>query len=82
MLLLRLISLAVVLSVATLSNVTAVSIHGECRPDPFGGDVAHELAARYPGKQITAHVYDARTGCDYSLNPDNRQSTASVFKVM
>jgi len=81
-LLLRLISLAAVLSVATLSNVTAVSTHGECRPDPFGGDVAHELAARYPGKQITAHVYDARTGCEYSLNPDNRQSTASVFKVM
>jgi len=60
----------------------AVSTHGECRPDPFSGDVAHELAARYPGKQITAHVYDARTGCEYSLNPNNRQSTASVFKVM
>ena len=31
---------------------------------------------------ITAHVHDLRTGCGYSLNPDNRQATASVFKVM
>ena len=53
-----------------------------CRPDPFGDKVAELLAADYPGKLITPHVHDLRTGCGYSLNPDNRQTTASVFKVM
>lgn len=53
-----------------------------CRPDPFGDDRLEELADRYPGRSLTAHVYDLRTGCSYRLNPDNRQSTASVFKVM
>lgn len=40
------------------------------------------MAARYPAQDLTAHVYDARTGCEYSLNPGNRQPTASVFKVL
>ena len=56
--------------------------HPACRPDPFASDVADKLAVEYPGKLITAHVYDTRTGCHYSLNPDSRQSTASVFKVL
>jgi len=55
---------------------------GECRPDPFAGSVGSDLANRYPGRDLTAHVFDIRTGCEYSLNPENRQSTASVFKVM
>lgn len=40
------------------------------------------LAEAYPGVLITAHVLDLRTGCEYDLNRDNRQRTASVFKVM
>ena len=55
---------------------------GACRPDPFAGGIAADLANRYPGRDLTAHVFDTRTGCEYSLNPENRQSTASVFKVM
>ncbi len=53
-----------------------------CRPDPFAAPFPDALSTRYPGKKITAHVYDTRTGCMYSLNPSNRQPTASVFKVM
>ena len=48
----------------------------------FTPGVIASLAADYPGKSITAHVHDLRTGCDYSYNPGNRQRTASVFKVM
>ncbi|MEX1249194.1 MAG: serine hydrolase [Acidimicrobiia bacterium] len=55
---------------------------GACRPDPFTGNVRADLAQRFSGRDITAHVYDLRTGCEYSLNPDNRQRTASVFKVL
>jgi hypothetical protein len=55
---------------------------GACRPDPFAGSVPSDLANRYPGRDLTAHVFDIRTGCEYSLNPGNRQNTASVFKVM
>ncbi|HEY5889705.1 MAG TPA: serine hydrolase [Acidimicrobiia bacterium] len=53
-----------------------------CRPDPFAAPFPDVLSTRYPGKKITARVYDARSGCMYSLNPSNRQPTASVFKVM
>jgi beta-lactamase class A len=53
-----------------------------CRPNPFPAEVADSLAADHPGAQLTAHVHDLRTGCSYSLNPENRQRTASVFKVM
>jgi beta-lactamase class A len=48
----------------------------------FTSEVVAALAADYPGQRITAHVHDLRTGCDYTLNPGNRQRTASVFKVM
>lgn len=54
----------------------------ECRADPFANDLAGVLADDYPAKQITAFVHDLRTGCSYELNPENRQITASVFKVM
>ena len=40
------------------------------------------LAADYRGITITAHVHDLRSNCGYTLNRDNRQITASVFKVM
>ncbi|MEX0795291.1 MAG: serine hydrolase [Acidimicrobiia bacterium] len=55
---------------------------GACRPDPFAGSGDADLAHRYPGRDLTAHVFDIRTGCEYSLNPGNRLNIASVFKVM
>lgn len=63
-------------------STTTTSQVGACRPDPFEAPFPDQLSQRYPGKQITAFVYDTRTGCDYRLNPSNRQPTASVFKVM
>lgn len=48
----------------------------------FTDEVVSQLLADYPGRQITAWVHDLRTSCDYSINPQNRQWTASVFKVM
>ena len=62
--------------------VVAASGTTLCRPDPFTQAHMADLEERYPGKLITAHVYDTRTGCQYRLNHDNRQRTASVFKVM
>lgn len=67
-------------SVPVVSTTTTAPI--VCRPDPFTEELAADLAADYPGIGITAHVYDTTTSCEYSLNPANRQATASVFKVM
>ncbi|HEX6145817.1 MAG TPA: serine hydrolase [Acidimicrobiia bacterium] len=53
-----------------------------CPPDPFTNSRVASLEDRYPGQTFTAHVYDTRTGCEFSMNPASRQSTASVFKVM
>lgn len=53
-----------------------------CRPDPFTEQFNEEISTDYRNMMITAHVHDLRTGCWYSLNPENRQATASVFKVM
>jgi hypothetical protein len=53
-----------------------------CREDPFTAARGAGLAADYPGKKFTAYVYDEVSGCAYWLNPDHRQETASVFKVM
>ncbi len=69
-------------STSALSFTTATSPAGACRPDPFAGPFPEVLSNRYPGKQITAFVYDTRTRCAYRLNSSNRQPTASVFKVM
>lgn len=74
-------------STPTTTTTTQVStvedLGGQgCREDPFAAPFPDQLAARYPGRQITAHLYDSRTGCEYLLNPLNRQPTASVFKVL
>lgn len=61
---------------------TATTLPAHCRPQMFTPEVTAQLAADYSGKLITAFVHDLRTGCEYSLNPGNRQRTASVFKVM
>lgn len=66
----------------TSSRQPQPTLPAHCRPQMFTDEVVAQLEADYPGKLITAWVHDLRTGCDYSLNPDNRQRTASVFKVM
>jgi len=53
-----------------------------CPPDPFTADRVASLRDRFPGRSFTAYVFDTRTGCEFSINPEARQSTASVFKVM
>lgn len=68
---------AVVLLVASVLTPDAV-----CPPDPFTAERAVYLEETYPGQEFTAQVWDASTGCVFSLNPENRQRTASVFKVM
>ncbi len=77
---------ALVTTSTTAATIVAEAYPGEsrgaCRPDPFAGSVRADLADLYPGRDLTAHVFDLRTGCEYSLNPENRQNTASVFKVM
>src|SRR5690554_1840365 len=66
----------------TTPPATQPTMPAHCRPQMFTDEVVAQIAADYPGKLITAWVHDLRTGCDYSLNPQNRQRTASVFKVM
>ncbi|HUO45612.1 MAG TPA: serine hydrolase [Acidimicrobiia bacterium] len=53
-----------------------------CPPDPFTPERMATLDSQYPGQAFTAYAWDEVTGCTYSMNPDNRQPTASVFKVM
>jgi hypothetical protein len=53
-----------------------------CPPDPFTPERVGSLQRRFPGQAFTAHVYDKVSGCEYTMNPDSRQPTASVFKVM
>lgn len=53
-----------------------------CDSDPFSLDRVASLAADHPSQRFTAYAWDERTGCHYTMHPDRRQSTASVFKVM
>ena len=69
-------------TVATTTTTTTTEELPRCRPSPFTERFAAELTADYRGITITAHVHDLRSNCGYSLNGDNRQITASVFKVM
>ncbi len=67
---------------STTTTSTTVPDYFDCRPNPFTDDFAAQLAADYPGVDITAHVHDLRSNCGYSLNREVRTRTASVFKVM
>lgn len=67
---------------STTTTSTTVLNYFDCRPNPFTDDFAAQLAADYPGVDITAHVHDLRSNCGYSLNREVRTRTASVFKVM
>lgn len=53
-----------------------------CRDNPFTEGRLAALAIEFPSQRFTAFAWDAETGCTYSFNIDNRQPTASVFKVM
>lgn len=61
---------------------SALTPNADCPADPFRAERAEFLDETYPLQEFTAYVWDAATGCVFSLNPDNRQQTASVFKVM
>jgi hypothetical protein len=49
--------------------------------DPFTPEVRQALAARWAGHHLTAEVYDVRTGCRFSYQPQLRNTTASVLKI-
>ena len=53
-----------------------------CPDNPFTAERVSDLQSDYPGRRFTAYAYDLETGCAYWMNPQNRQETASVFKVM
>lgn len=55
---------------------------GLCDENPFTAARVRAVGSRHPGVATSAYVYDYGTGCAYWMNPDNRQQTASVFKVM
>ncbi|GAA4353371.1 serine hydrolase [Angustibacter luteus] len=47
----------------------------------FTAEFAAALAKKYPGRRVTAAVYDTRTRCWYHLHPSLRLTTASVIKA-
>ncbi len=53
-----------------------------CPPDPFTDSREASLGRRFPDQSFAAYAYDTRTGCAFSMFPDARLRTASVFKVM
>jgi beta-lactamase class A len=55
---------------------------GACRPNPFTAEFQRELDARGAAtRNLTAAVYDDRTGCWYHLRRGQRVTTASVVKL-
>ncbi len=54
----------------------------ECPVDPFTAARERSLGQRFGSQSFTADAYDTATGCAYSMFPDARLRTASVFKVM
>ena len=74
------VSATIAVSAATVSN-PALSQDVCAEHDPFDGEFVESLDVLYPGKRFSASVYDARTGCQYDLNRDERITTASVVKI-
>lgn len=54
---------------------------GGCTETPFSSGFDAAVRARWPGKRISAAVYDTRTGCQYRYRSDLRITTASVLKT-
>lgn len=75
-----------VVVVAILAGVipaTSAAAQGsECAAhNPFPPELALQLTTQYPDQRFSAAVYDRRTGCEYHFMPDERITTASVFKI-
>lgn len=62
--------------------VTAAFAPRLCAEDPFTAGRVKDLEGDHPDIAFTAYAYDFETGCAYAMNPDHRQQTASVLKVM
>jgi beta-lactamase class A len=54
---------------------------GPCTENPFWSGFDAEVKRRWPGRRITAAVYDSRTGCQHLYRGGERVTTASVFKI-
>jgi beta-lactamase class A len=52
-----------------------------CANNPFWSGFDAALRARWPGRRITAAVYDERTGCQHRYRSGERVTTASVLKI-
>lgn len=52
-----------------------------CRESPFTSGFDQEVRRRWPGRRISAAVFDTRTGCQYQYRSDLRITTASVLKI-
>lgn len=52
-----------------------------CTETPFTTGFDAALRQRWPGRRISAAVYDTRTGCQYRYRSDLRITTASVLKA-
>lgn len=52
-----------------------------CTESPFWSGFDAEVKRRWPGRRITAAVYDTRTGCQHLYRGGERVTTASVFKI-
>jgi beta-lactamase class A len=66
---------------AGAAPVPAVPAAATCTENPFTHGFADHVARRWPANRISAAVYDAATGCEYSFRPDLRLTTASVIKI-
>lgn len=55
---------------------------GLCAGDPFTAGDEARLERDHPRVSVTAYAFDLASGCAYEMNPEARNQTASVFKVM
>jgi hypothetical protein len=63
-------------------TVVAAVEPGLCNENPFTDARVEGVGERHASVSLTAYAYDLQTGCAYWMNPDARQQTASVLKVM
>lgn len=62
--------------------VVAAAEPGVCGDDPFTEIRQETIQDAHPAVAMTAYAFDLDGGCAYWMNPDARQQTASVLKVM
>lgn len=66
---------------AAASPVPRQTPGAACTENPFTAGFAAEVRRRWPGQRFTAAIYDSVTRCEYTYNPGQRITTASVFKA-